>query len=263
MKVQQFFKKQMRLALAVILLSIFTLVFVISKIYTSLGPDGKNAFWGSFTLGLAAFLFLFSARLKKDALPQKKAESPPTSRAYQQLLDEVTRCSHELKKLRKWTIGCLLMGWIALLIGKWIGHPPYNHPTFAIPVFGIAFLAATKSWEQEHELDASTVKCILEGIALEKRQVRSRYFHDLASRYEGWGMLEFAFMRISPSIMILFSLFNTGPLYLLADCLSEFVPNWVVYSGSGAVLAMAGLFLGRIACKHYQWLLWKLKESSV
>lgn len=155
------------------------------------------------------------------------------------------------------------MGWIALWIGKFAGQLPYNHPMFAIPVFGVAFLAAINSSEKENELDLSISKSILEGIEFEKRSsgLKSACFQDLANSYEGWGMRNFALIRISPAVMILVSLLNAGPLRLLADCVSGFVPSWIVYAGSGAVLAFIGLFLSQMACGPYYWLLSEMKTK--
>ncbi len=160
-----------------------------------------------------------------------------------------------------WAYGCLMVGWIILLIGRWSDHPPYNHPTFAIPVFVLALLGTTKSIEEENELDASIAKCILEGIEMEKRRPghKSSYFHDLAASYEGSGMWAFAFIRVSPPMMTIFSLLNAGPLSLLVNYLS--LPWWTASCCSGLILGFSFLFLARMACRPYYWLLEKKRQS--
>ncbi len=82
------------------------------------------------------------------------------------------------------------MGWLVLWIGKWSGHPHYSHYVFAIPVFALAFLAATRSWEKIHDLDVDVAKYTLEGIAQEKKRsnLNSDRFRAFASSYDGMGM---------------------------------------------------------------------------
>ncbi len=72
-------------------------------------------------------------------------------------------------------------------------------------------------------------------------------------------MWQFALIRVSPPLMIIFSLFNSGVLFLLSDYLS--IPNWIVQCGAGAVLGLAFLFLARMACRPYYWLLEKMKTK--
>lgn len=203
---EQFFKQRMGLAIAILLFAVLTLVFVMPKIYSSLDEGSKKTYWGTFLLSLGIIMFLFFGRKsKKEAPPQAKAVEPSSApRSYQKLLDEVERCSQELKKHRMWAYGCLMVGWIVLSIGKWSDHPPYNHPIFAIPVFVLALLGATRSIEQENELDVSIANCTAEGIEMERRRpgLKSSHFHDLAASYEGSGMWAFAFIRVSPPMMV-------------------------------------------------------------
>lgn len=258
---EHFFKRRMGLAIAILLFAVFTLVFVIPKTFFSLEPDAKKLFWGTFLLTFGIIMFVFFGRKsKEDTSPNEKvAELSSAPRTYQKLLDEVEHCSKELKKHRNWAYCCVMIGWIVLFIGRWSDHPPYNHPIFAIPVFVLALLGATKSIEEENELDVSIAKCIVEGIEMEKRRpgLKSSYFQDTANGYEGWGMWAFAFIRISPPLMIIFSLLNAGPLSLIVNHLS--LPWWTVSCFSGLILGASFLFLARIACRPYHRLLEKMK----
>ncbi len=250
-----FYRRHRGLAIA-ILLAILAFALVMTKLFFSLDSSGKGRFCGFLFLGFGVFLSVTGWK-KQDASSKEKAESRPTSRSYQQLLDEVDRCFQELKDQQRWAFAYLIMGWLILSTGKWSGHPPYNHPLFAIPVFGIVFLAASRSWEKENELDVTIAKCTIEGIVLEKKRsgLKSSYFHDLANRYEGSGMWQFAFIRVSPFLMIIYSLLNGGPLSFLADYLCA--PSWVMHCGSGVVLGLSWLFFERMACQPYHWLLEK------
>ncbi len=258
---EQFFKQRMGLAIAILFFAVLTLVFVMPKIYSSLDESSKKTYWGTFLLSFGIIMFVFFGRkFKKEAPPKEKVvELSSAPRSYQKLLDEVGRCLKEVKKHRRWAYCCLMIGWIVLLIGRWSGHPPYNHPIFAIPVFVLALLGATRSLEEENELDVGIAKCTVEGIEIEKKRLglKSSYFQDLANSYEGWGMWQFAFIRVSPPLMIIFSLLNAGSLSLLANHLS--LPSWTVSCFSGLILGASFLFLGRIACRPYHWLLEKKK----
>ena len=197
-------------------------------------------------------MLVFVPRQKKTS-SCKPTKELPASRAYQQLIDEVARCSYELRKCQAWDFAYLIIGWIVIWMGRWGEYSLWNHPISLLPVFAIAFLAVTNSWVKENELNMGIAKCTLEGIALKKKQsgLRSRHFQDLANSYEGWGMWGFAFTHTAPSLMILFSLFNTGLLFLFADYLSKFVPYWVIQSGLGIVFALTGLFFAKVVCKSY------------
>ncbi len=258
---EQFFKHRLGLAVAILLFAVLTLVFVMPKIYFSLDESSKKTYWGTFLLGFGIIMFVFFGRKSKKETPTqaKVVEQSSAPRSYQKLLDEVERCAKELKKHRMWAYGCLMVGWIVLLVGRWSEHPPYNHSIFAIPVFVLALLGATKSIEEENELDVSIAKCIAEGIEMEKRRpgLKSSYFQDAANGYEGWGMWAFAFIRVSPPLMIIFSLLNAGPLSLLVNHLA--LPWWTASCFSGLILGVSFLSLGRIACRPYHWLLEKKK----
>lgn len=267
-RLEQFFKQRMGLAIVILLLAVLTLVFVMPKIYSSLDEGSKKTYWGTFLISFGIIMFVFFGRKSaknapiKEKIKEKPAELSSAPRTYQKLLDEVERCSNELKKHRNWAYCCLMIGWIVLLVGRWSDHPPYNHPIFAIPVFVLAFLGATKSIEEENELDVSIAKCIAEGIEMEKKRpgLKSSYFQDTANGYEGWGMWTFAFIRVSPPLMIIFSLLNNGPLSLIINHLA--LPWWTASCFSGLILGASFLFLARIACRPYHWLLEKTKTIA-
>jgi len=259
-RLEHFFKRNMGLAIVILLFAVFTLVFVIPKIFLSFEPSEKKNFFGSFLLSFGIIMFvIFGPKFKNVSSSKEKITPSRTNRSYQQLLDEAKRCFRELKKQQMWAYGCLYMGWIILLVGRLSEHPPYNHSIFAIPVFGLAFLAATKSWEKENELDMSIAECAIEGLEAEKNRqgLNSSLFHHLANSYEGYGMWKFAIMRAAPFLMILFSLFYVGLLSPLAAHLS--VPREVLSIGSGVILGIAFLFYARMACRPYYWLLEKRK----
>lgn len=261
-RLEEFVKQRKGLAVAILLFLIFVLVFMIPKIYFSLESSSRKMFWGTFLVSFGVIMFVFFGRRSKKNNPPKTIEKRSSSpKSYQQLLDEEGLCRKELKQHQMWAYGCLLVGWIALLIGKLVDQSPYNHPIFAIPVFGLTFLAATRSWEKEHELDTNIAECILEGVKLEKKHpgLNSSYFSDLLGSYEGRGMWQFAFIRVSPILMIIFSIFNSGALSFLANHLS--VSMWISNSVAGVVLGSAFLFFARIACRPYHWMLEKIKGA--
>lgn len=186
---------------------------------------------------------------------EKNVELSKAFKNYQQLLDEVEECAWELKKSKCWTIGCLIVGWIIVWMGRSSGHSPYNHPIFGIPIFALAFLAGIKNLEKENKIDVRITQCAIEGIEMEKKRqwLKSSYFQDFVKSYEGYRIWVFAFGRILPSLWVLFSF-----LYPFAGFVSKFVPSWGVYSGAGMILGLIGIFFGRIACRPYQWLLCKV-----
>lgn len=261
---EQFFKQRTSLVVAIFFFVMLALVFVIPKIYHLLDGSGKKTYWSTFLLSFGIIMFIFFGRKqKKDAASDEKSvEMSSAPRSYQKLLDETERCSKELKKHRMWAYGCLVVGWIILLVGRWSDHPPYNLPIFAIPVFALAFLGATRSLAEENELDVNIATCIAEGIEMEKKrpELKSSHFHDLANSYEGWGMWQFAFIRVSPALMIIFSLLNTSPLSILANHLS--LPEWAVSCFSGLTLVATFLLLARLACGPYYRLLEKMKTIA-
>jgi len=257
---EEFFKRHIRLTITFLFLGVFILVFVMPKAYFGLDSNAKKIFFGIFLASFGIIMFIFFGRKSREnESTKKKIKSTPSQRSYQNFVDEIELCQMELKRHRMWAYGCLIVGWIALWMGRMSGHPPYNHPIFAIPIFGLAFLVATRSWEKENELDVTIAKCTLEGVEIEKKRpgLHSSYFSELLNSYKGWGMWQFAFIRVSPSLMIIFSVFNSGALSFLANHLS--IPTWIANSVSGIILGSVFLFFARIACRPYYWMLGEMK----
>lgn len=261
---EQFFKRHAILAIFSFFFIILALVFLMPKIYSSFDETSKKIYWGTlfFSFGISVLIF-FGQKSKKKEIPVKDKVISSTTRSYQQLLDEIERCSKKLRERLLWAYSYLVMGWIALLLGKWSEQPPYNHPIFAIPVFILALLGATRSLEEENELDTSIVNCTVEGLEMEikRPELESTYFHDLRKSYEGSGMWQLAFIRISPFLMIIFSLLNSGLLAFFADYFS--IPEWLANGSSGVVLGSVCLFFTKMICRPYYWLLEKTKTISV
>ncbi len=257
--VEQFFKQHKGLAIAALVLVISMVIFLISKIFLSLDFLTIGLFCGFLLFSSGIIIFWLGSKSKKDESFRKKTESYLPARSYQQLLDETTCSFQELKKYRRWAYGCLLVGWIVFWVGRWSGYSPYNHPIFAIPVFVLAFLAAIRFLEKERELDVGIATCVFEGIEMEckRPELKSDYFHSLAKNYEGSRIWLFAFIRVSPLMLIIIYFLNVGLLPLLA---SHFlIPGWGINCGAGIILGAAFLFFARIACKPYYWLLERKK----
>lgn len=256
-----YFQQRKGLALIVLLLCIFVLGFLVPRIFSTIDASGKKIYWITFLLSFGSLMYLlFGSKKKKETAPSKEKLAVPKS--YQSLKDEIAHCTEALHKHHIWWgYGPLTVGWTVLLIGRWTQHPLYSHAIIALPVFALAFLAATKFIEEDNALDVRIAESILKGIELERKMgLNSFYFQDLANNYVGLNMWIFGFIRVSPSLMILFSLLNGGPLALLIDYLSQFFDSkiflhLIVYSSAGILLGMIGLFYGKIAYKPYRWLL--------
>lgn len=257
-RLEQFFNHRMGLAITLLLCAIFTLIFVIPKVFLSLDQNSKKFFWGTFLFCFGILMFFLTSKKKQGDAVQEKTKPVPTSLSYQQLVDEASECLWGLKKQQIWAYSCLIMGWAVLWIGRWSGHPHYSHPIFALPVFALAFLAATRSWEKIHAMDVNLAKYAIEGVAIEKkRPEQSQYFHAFLNSFQGKGMWKFAFNRVSPSLMIIFSLLNAGPLTLALNHFS--LPVWMGSCFIGVILGSLFMFFGRMACRPYYWLLNKIK----
>ena len=92
-QLKRFFKQHRSMAYALLGVSIFLLIFVMPKVFLSLEPSGRQAFLVFFVLALLICTVLFSVSIKNDPPIEAKLQKFP--RTYQQLIDEVTRCSQE------------------------------------------------------------------------------------------------------------------------------------------------------------------------
>lgn len=259
-RLEVFVKNNRGQAIAVVLILAFGLIFIMPKAFFFLDQSGKKMFWAILLISFGIIMFLVSPKKKEEAVPKAQAKVTPSSLSNQQLLDKIGLCLWELRKQQIWAYGCLVMGWLVLWVGKWSGHPHYSHYIFAIPVFAITFLAATRSWEKVHDLDVDVAKYTLEGIAQEKNQsnLKPDRFRAFASSYAGIGMWKFAFVRVSPALMIIFSLLNAGVLPLLVHHfgLSRIMVNGIF----GFVITSLFIFFSKIACRPYYWMLTNSKQ---
>lgn len=255
-------KNRKGLAIGIVLLLTFGLVFVVPKVFVSLEPGGKKMFWVSFAVSFGIMMLLLFPKKKEEASSKKKEKPVSSSLSHQQLLDKVGVCLRELKKQHIWAYTCLGLGWLVVFVGKWSGHPHYSHYVFSIPVFAFAFLGATSSWEKVHDLDVDIAKYTLDGIALEKKKAnqKSDWFRAFAGGYDGAGMWKFAFVRVSPYLMMVFSLLNAGILPLLVRHFG--LPQMMVHTIIGFVIASLFIFFSKITCRPYYWMLHKMKAAG-
>ena len=76
----------------------------------------------------------------------------------------------------------------------------------------------------------------------------SNFFYEISKDYEGTQLLGFVFVRISPTLMILFSALNTG----VGSMFEAYMPWIVVRMIFGIVIGLGALFLGRFIYGPYQ-----------
>ena len=96
------------------------------KVFFCFPSSAKKAFIGGFLLSTGILLTLFGDILQKLILkkPSSSMEleavknSNISSVSYQELFDENQKCLDKLKTYKRWTIGCLLVGWLVVWIGK-------------------------------------------------------------------------------------------------------------------------------------------------
>lgn len=258
-QLESFVKNNKGTAIAVILILFFCLTFIVPKVYVFLDQGGRKTFWGTFLLSFGVMIFILSPKKKEKVAPKVQAKETPSSLSYQQLLDKVNDCLWELKKQMIWAYGYLILGWLAVWVGRWSGSPHYSHYIFAIPIFIFTFLATIRPWEKIHDLDMDVAKYTIEGVVQEKKQLnlKSDRFRAFAGSYEGSGMWKFALIRVSPILMIVFSFLNAGiyPLLVHQLGISKMMVN-VIFG-----FIIAGLFFSfaRFACRPYYLMLDKIK----
>jgi uncharacterized membrane protein YbaN (DUF454 family) len=236
-------------------------IILSDRLYARIPAADKNTFIVCYIIGVCSGVAIFYSLKNKLFKPSNDTSNPsyarkgehhsaiPASKNYQQLIEEVQSCNAQLRKYKWWTIGCLLAALVVVLTGKLSGHAQYSHPMFASSIFLLAFIVGTKNLEKETELDTRIVNCTLEG-----KRIKSTYFLELARSFEGWGLITFVFVRISPALWILFSVINTGILQILATHLPASTAWWVPHAGAGLFLGLAGIFLARMATQPYSLL---------
>ena len=258
----QFFKNRISLALAILCLLALFFAKVVPEIYLSLDIANKKSLLvgGLLGFGITKFILFRSKTKKGNFRATKIAEIPLTQKSYQNLLDEMSHYQKNLKKNRMWIYGSLFICWLSLSLGTWVEQPPFNHPLFAISLFAIAMLNVARSLEEEYKLDVRTAKCIVEGIEHEKNrpELKSSYFNDSGKRFKGNGMQLFAFIRLSPFMMIVFFLFSAGPIGFFADYFS--IPRLIAICGFSVFLGLVYAVLARLTCRPYFWMLGKMQS---
>jgi hypothetical protein len=149
--------------------------------------------------GLLVCFFIKASLLKKNTPSQpteKKIVSQASPGTYQYLIDEVEIYKAELTKYRKMVIAYVAALWTITWLGRLSGHPLYSSPALSSFLFITAFIAAAiVTLQKENALDIRIVDRTLRGIELEKKHLhlRSNYFLDLVSSYEGGGWIRYSF----------------------------------------------------------------------
>ncbi len=88
-----------------------------------------------------------------------------------------------------------------------------------------------------------------------------QYFRDFVGSFEGMYLMGYAFARISPALMIAFSLINFGISPLLSLKYSAWMENILVTASlKGAVLGIVAIILGQLAIAPYRYLLHKSQQ---
>lgn len=231
--------------------------------------DEGKSFLIFFIIGLiAGFLALLAMKgnfFKKNIskAEEQKIISNTLPGTYQHLIDETEAYKAELKKCRKIVIAYVATLWTVTWLGRFSGHPLYSSPILSSFLFITAFIVVgIVIVQKESRLDARIADCVLRGIELEKNHLnlRSNYFQDSTSRYQGWGMMAFLFMRISPLLWLLFSGIQVGGLEAITD-LFPIVLSWNINNIAWLLFAALTLFLGMMVYRPYERLTRKMKAE--
>ena len=241
---------------ALILIGLAFLMFVFFKIFPSFSINEKKFFISSFIISFV--LIILSWFVAKRFLSKKddsslvakptELEKKNVSVSYQELLNETLTHLRQLKKYKIWTIGCLVFGWILIFSIKLLGLPLAQNPYFPCSLFFLLLLIGIKDLEKELALDEKIIKNTLKGVKLESGLRNSIFFRETAKSYEGALLFGFVFVRISPTLMILFSALNTG----LGPVFEGHMPWIVVKMIFGIIIGMSSLFLGRFIYFPYK-----------
>ncbi|NGX29458.1 MAG: hypothetical protein KR126chlam4_01554 [Candidatus Anoxychlamydiales bacterium] len=246
-----------------ILVGLSFLTFVFFKVFPSFSINEKKTFILSFIISFVLILFSwfaikkFLSKKKKTSLVAKPLEldKKDTSVSYQELFTETLAHLRQFKKYKTWTIGCLIFGWIIIFSIKLLDLPLAQNPFFPFSLFFLLLLIGLKDLEKELALDKKIIENTLKGLKLEYDLKNSNFFRKTAKSYEGAQLFGFIFVRISPTLMILFSALNTG----LGSVLEEHMPWIVVKMTFGIIIGVGALFLGRFIYFPYK----RLQNISV
>ena len=157
--------------------------------------------------------------------------------SYQDFFDDTQSHLSQLKKYKRWTIGCLIFGWMIIFCIKFLKLPLAHNPYFPSAIFFPLLLLGTKNLEEELALDKKIIENTLIGIKREYGLKNSAFFSDFAKSHDGVQLFGYVFTRISPTLMILFAALNTG---------------LVITMIFGILMGLAALFLGRFIYFPYQ-----------
>ena len=238
-------------------------MLVFFKIFPSISINEKKVFISSFGISFGLIILSWFAikrfLSKKDdsslvAKPIKLDKKTP-SVSYQELFNETQAHLQQLKKYKIWAIGCLIFGWVIIFSIKLLDLPLSQNPFFPCSLFFLLLLISIKDFEKELALDKKIIENALKGLKLESDLKNSIFFRETTKSSEGAQLFGFIFVRVSPTLMILFSALNTG----LGSVLEEHMPWIVVKMIFGIIIGVGALFLGRFIYFPYK----RLQNISV
>ena len=241
---------------ALILIGLSFLTFVFFKIFPSFSINEKKFFISSFIISFVLIIlswFVIKKFFSKKNVTSLVAKSTELNRqsasvSYQELFNETQAHLQQLKKHKIWTIGCLIFGWIIIFSIKLLSLPLSQNPFFPCSLFFLLLLIGIKDLEKELALDKKIIENTLKGVKLESGLRNSIFFRETAKSYEGALLFGFVFVRISPTLMILFSALNTG----LGPVFEGHMPWIVVKMIFGVIIGVSTLFLGRFVYFPYK-----------
>jgi len=239
--------------LFVVLFLVYFLVTFVPKVFFSLSTSGQKYFIMGFTLALPATFLAFKSFFPSKISTDNKsaiATHPIESEDLESLQKDLSEYQNKLSKYQSWTYVCLGIAWIVVFLCSLMKHPFYSNPAFYGFVFLAALLLGTKNLEKELELDYKLANCILKGAQLESSTNQSKTFTELLKSYQGYGLWHVIFVRISPTLMILFSGLNIG----VSKVLYKFFNPFFVNIALGAFFGVSILFLGKLIGSGYKQL---------
>lgn len=246
-------------------------MYICLKTIVALSPNDQRGFILRLILFLAIPLFVSIKRRTKKANHDEIAsrdsvliKSTKSYRSYQEIVEEHNSYLEKLKSYRYWTYGCFLIALILFIVFYISHNAQLTHPGFTTFVFCVALLLGTKDLEKQRDVDIKVIECTLKGLQAERRLNSDRilYFGDFIKCFEGPGMLEHAFVRISPTLMLVFSLINFGLTPLLYIQFPTWMENIILVSFfKGVLFSLAALGFGKLATNPYRYLLVKNYQS--
>jgi hypothetical protein len=150
-----------------------------------------------------------------------------TFEKYKKLKEREQACQQTLNEGRRWIF--LWVGFMIAVpwIGKWTSLQSFTQFKFLFPLYLIGFWTLIRILKVEKTTDQEIVKCILEGIDLEKKhQIDSSYFTDFVNYFD---LKAFAFVRTSPPMMLVFFLI---PIFLENFSASQPIQKWSIYGAT-------------------------------